>query len=91
MSCDLKATNESVRSWEKISSYYTLYSLSVFSLAESLQLTLEISATYRLVGYLLADNWLICRLRVQCMISNKKVSVLVLSAKPADNTYLALD
>ena len=36
--------------------YYTLYSLSVFSLAESLQLILEISATYRLGSYLLADN-----------------------------------
>ena len=31
--------------------YYTLYSLSVFSLAESLQLILEISA-----NYILADN-----------------------------------
>ena len=37
--------------------YYTLYSLSVFSLAMSLRLILEMSATYRLV-----DNWLICRL-----------------------------
>ena len=34
-------------------SYYTLDSLSVFSLAKSLQLTLEISATYRLISYLL--------------------------------------
>ena len=49
-----------------------LYSLSLFSLAESLELILEISATYRLVSYLLADNWLICRLCVQCMISNNK-------------------
>ena len=51
--------------------YYTctLYSLSLFSLAESLELSLEISATYRLVSYLLADNCLICRLCVQCMIS----------------------
>ena len=39
--------------------YYTLYSLPVFSLAKSLQLILEISDTYRLVSYLLADNWLI--------------------------------
>ena len=31
-------------------SYYTLYSISVFSLAKSLQLILEISATYRLVS-----------------------------------------
>ena len=36
--------------------YYTLYSLPVFSLAKSLQLILEISDTYRLVSYLLADN-----------------------------------
>ena len=35
--------------------YYTLYSLSV-SLAKSLQLIFEISATYRLVSYLLPDN-----------------------------------
>ena len=31
--------------------YYTLYSLSVFSLAMSLRLILEMSATYRLVDY----------------------------------------
>ena len=36
--------------------YDTLYSLSAFSLAKSLQLILEISAAYRLVSYLLADN-----------------------------------
>ena len=48
--------------------YYTLYSWSVSSLAKSLQLILEISATYRLVSYLLVSNWLICRLRAQCMI-----------------------
>ena len=36
--------------------YYTLYSLSVFSLTKSLQLILEISTTYKLVSYLLADN-----------------------------------
>ena len=36
--------------------HYTMYSLSVFSLAKILQLILEISATYRLVSYLLADN-----------------------------------
>ena len=35
--------------------YYTLYSLSVSSLAKSLQLILEISATYRLASYLRAD------------------------------------
>ena len=33
-----------------------LYSLSIFSLAKSLPLILEISATYKLVRYLLADN-----------------------------------
>ena len=32
-----------------------LYSLSVFSLAKSQQLILEISATYRLISYLIAD------------------------------------
>ena len=35
--------------------FYTWYLLSVFSLAWSLQLILEISATYGLVSYLLAD------------------------------------
>ena len=34
---------------------YTLHSRSVFSLAKSVQLILEISATYRLVSYLPAD------------------------------------
>ena len=43
--------------------YYTLHSLPVFSLAKTLQLILEISTTYRLVSYLLASNWLICRCR----------------------------
>ena len=37
---------------------------------------MEISATYRLVSYLLADNWLICRLGAQCMISNTVKPVL---------------
>ena len=32
------------------------------SLAKSLQLILEISTTHRLVSYLVADNWQICRL-----------------------------
>ena len=35
--------------------YYVLYSLPVFSLAKSLQLILEIRATYKLVSCLLAD------------------------------------
>ena len=39
-----------------ISHYSTLYSLSVFSLAKSLQLILEISATYRLVSSLLVGD-----------------------------------
>ena len=39
-----------------IPSCYTLYLLSVFSLVKSLKLILEISANYRLVSYLLADN-----------------------------------
>ena len=52
--------------------YYTLYSLSVFSLAKSLQLILEINATYRLVSYLL--DWPISRMRAQCMISNKNIN-----------------
>ena len=38
-----------------ILNYYTFYLLSVFSLAKSLQIILEISATYRLVSYLLED------------------------------------
>ena len=54
--------------------YYTLLSLSVFLLAKSLQLILEISATYRLVSYLLADNWIICRMRAQCMIFNSHIN-----------------
>ena len=36
--------------------HYTLYSLSVYPLAKSLQLILEVSATKRLVNYLLADS-----------------------------------
>ena len=52
--------------------YYTFNSLSIISLAKSLRLILEISATYmyRLVSYLLADKWLICMLHTQCIISN---------------------
>ena len=38
-------------------SYYTLYSISVFSLAKSLQLILEISATYRLLSYLVHGRY----------------------------------
>ena len=45
---------------------------------DSLLLILEISATYRLVSYTLADNWLICRLRAQCMIYNLAISIQVL-------------
>ena len=61
--------------WSVMSHYYTLYSPSVFSLAKSLQLILEIGTTYRLVSYLLADNWLICRLRTQCMMSNININL----------------
>ena len=56
------------------SHYYAWYSLSVFLLAKSLQLILEISATRTLVSYLLAHNLLICRLRAQCMISNDNIN-----------------
>ena len=42
--------------WSYDSCYYTSYSLSVFWLAKSLQLILEISTTYRLVSCLLADK-----------------------------------
>ena len=35
MSCDLKVTNESVRCWEKISSYITII-MAVFILEEAL-------------------------------------------------------
>ena len=63
--------------------YHTLDSLSVFLLAKNLQLILEISATYRVVSYLLADNWLICRLCAQCMISmsNVKLCPCILSMR----------
>ena len=55
-----------------ILNYYTFYSLSVFSLAKSLQIILEISATYRLVSNLLADRCLICRLHIQFIISKRQ-------------------
>ena len=61
------------REW-KHSINYTLCSLSVFSLAKRPQLVLEISVTYRLVNYLLADNWLIFRLCAQCMFSNNNIN-----------------
>ena len=55
--------------------YYTLHTLSVFSLAKSLQLILEIKSWLK-VSYLLADNQLICRLRAQSMmISQNKVKI----------------
>ena len=54
--------------------YYTLYSLSVFSLTKSVQLIMEINVTYRLVGDLLADNSLICRLQGQCMIFKNNIN-----------------
>ena len=57
--------------------YYTLYSLSVFSLAKSLQFFWEITATYRLICYLLADNWLI--------------SITIMSIQvPCDSVFLVI-
>ena len=62
--------------WTRLSQNIVIYyTISVFSLAKNLQLTLVISATYRLVRYLLADNWLICRLCGQCMISKSNVKL----------------
>ena len=55
--------------------YYTLYFLSLFSFAKSMQSVLEISTTYRWVSYLLAGNQLICRLGVQCMIFKSNVKL----------------
>ena len=37
----------------------------------------EYRVTYRLVSYLLADNWLICTLCAQCMISESNVTLSV--------------
>ena len=54
--------------------YFTLYSLSVSSVAKSLQLILETRATNRLISYLLADDKLICRLCARCMISNNNIN-----------------
>ena len=55
-------------------------SLSFFLYSLPVQLILEISATYRLLSYLLADNCLICRLRAQCMISNTSINFVFLAA-----------
>ena len=58
----------------------TKYLLSVFSLAKSLQLILEISAIYWIVSYLLAaDNWLICRLCAQLHDSQKQYQLRFLA------------
>ena len=54
--------------------HFTLYSLSVLWLVKSLQLILETRATYRSASYLLAHNWLICRFRVQSIISNNNIN-----------------
>ena len=48
---------------------------SVFSLAKSLQLILEISATNSFVSYLLADSCLIYLLHAQCMIFMNNVKL----------------
>ena len=53
-----------------------LYIVLNILLAVILQLILEISTTYRLASYLLADNWLICRLHTQCMISKCDVKLV---------------
>ena len=50
---------------------YTLYSLSVFFLAKSLRLLLGISGAYRLVS---SDNWLVCGLQEQCIISTNNIN-----------------
>lgn len=47
--------------------------VTVFSLAKSLQLVLGINAINRLLANLLADKWVICRLRAQPMISSIKL------------------
>ena len=54
-------------------------------MANSLQLILEISTTCRLVGYLLADNWIICRLHAQYMISNSKINSV-----PCDSVFVII-
>ena len=59
--------------------------VSVFSLAQSLQLVLEINATLRLVNYQLANNCLICRLGAQCMILNNNVKSV-----PCDGVFVAI-
>ena len=53
-------------------------------MAKSLQLILEISATYRLLSYLLDDLWPKCRLHAQCMIYNGDFfrAILCLSLSP---------
>ena len=70
---------------ESSNDYYKLYLLSVFSLAKCPQLILEISPTYRLVSYLLADNWLVWRLRAQCKISKNNVNSV-----PCDGVFVAI-
>ena len=44
-------------------------------MAKSLQLILEIIATYRVLSHLLDDLRLKCRLRAQCMISKSNVKL----------------
>lgn len=53
----------------------TLYSLTIFSLAKSVQLILELSIVYRLVSCLQANNWLTCRLHTQYMICERNVKL----------------
>ena len=53
----------------------TLYSLTIFSLAKSVQLILELSVVYRLVSCLQANNWLTSRLHTQYMICKRNVKL----------------
>ena len=71
---DIESGNESHFQLDLIH-YCTSYLLSVFLLAKTPRLILEMSATYRLVSYLLADNEQICSLRSQCMIFNNNINL----------------
>ena len=53
-----------------------LYIVLTILLVVILRLILEIRTTYRLASYLLGDNWLICRLHTQCMISKCNVKLV---------------
>ena len=57
-------------------------------MANSLQLIMKISATYRLVSYLMADLWLICRLRAQYMISKSNVKLNCVACEAVSPKFL---